>query len=182
VERASLVGSAADHFTTSLPDTLAKEREALISQLVLEIGNQRGAIGALSTDLRSTLQAGTETATALRSTLEMLDRISARYSSSPAMSRSQPNSRPFDIREYADTMRELAGATRELNSLTGRLDDALPVLQAATQGATDHVEYLLGRAFWLLLMLVGAAIAGTLLAALSYRAIANRMHVQSSAA
>ena len=185
VERASLVGSAADHLATSLPDTLAKEREALVSQLMFEIGNQRGHIGALSADMRATLQAGTETATALRSTLEMLDRISARYpGNAPGNgqgSQSPQNARPFDIREYTDTIRELAVTTRELNSLAQHLDGVVPVIHSATQDATDRAEYILGRTFRLLLMLVAATILGILIAALIYRAIANRMSVERSA-
>ena len=70
IDRVSLIGSAADRLVTSLPELLATEREALLSQLMQALNEGSATVGALSGDVRSTLQASTETAGALNETLK----------------------------------------------------------------------------------------------------------------
>lgn len=175
LDRASLIGTAADRLVTSLPDLLATEREALISQLMQELQERSGALGAWSADLRSTLEAGTQTADSLHATLETLDRISARYPPRPATADAAGRSRPFDITEYTQMVRELAQTTRELNALAQNVDSALPAVRGATQEAATQLEQVLDRVFVQLLVIVLVAIAGTLVAALVYRAAVLRL-------
>ncbi len=174
IDRISLVGSAADTMATSLPGLLSSEREALVKQLLQGVNDQSAAIGALSSNLRSTLQAGTETADALQEALATLDRLAARFPAD-ANAKPDPNARPFDIRDYTDTMRELTIAVREINGLAQSLDTALPVVRDASQVVTGDVEQLLDRVLQRLLVIVVVAILGTLLAALAYRFIVSRM-------
>ena len=171
IDRASLIGSAADRLVTLLPGLLASEREALLSQLVHELNEGSATVGALSGDVRSTLQAGTETASALNKTLETLDRIAARLAA-PDASTKPKDVPPFDIRQYTEMIREVTAASRELNVLAQGLDATLPLV---TQDAAAHVDAILGRAFLLLLVLVVVAVVATLLAALAYRAATIRM-------
>ena len=171
IDRVSLIGSAADRLVTSLPELLATEREALLSQLMQELNEGSATVGALSGDVRSTLQAGTETAGALNETLETLDRITARFAT-PGASTKPKDAPPFDIRQYTEMIRELTVASRELNALAQGLDTTLPLV---TQDAAAHVEAILDRAFLRLLVLIVVAIAAALLAALAYRAATIRM-------
>ncbi len=177
IDRVSLVGSASDRLANILPDIIAKEREALLSQLTRELANQRGAISAISDDLRSTLQAGTETVTALHAMLDSADKLSARFANPDAATKSTPeeNARPFDIREYSDTLRELTVSIRELNSLTNNLDKAVPLVRTATQDAVVQADQFLNRAYWKLLSLIAFAIVGSLAAAVGYRLIVARI-------
>ena len=170
-DRISLVGSAADRLVGTLPGLLASEREALLSQLMQELNEGSATVGALSGDVRSTLQAGTETASALNETLETLDRITARFAT-PGASTKPKDAPPFDIRQYTEMIRELTVASRELNALAQGLDTTLPLV---TQDAAAHVDAILDRVFLQLLVLVVVAIAATLLAALAYRAATIRM-------
>ena len=130
---------------------------------------RRTEISALSSDLRSTLAAGTETANALHATLETADRITARYA------KTDETSPRFDIREYTEAAREVTAAGQELNALTERADIALPAMRQVTDEMADRIERILDRLFLGLLMLVVAAIAASLLAALIYRAVVARM-------
>jgi hypothetical protein len=175
LERVSHIGTAADKLADELPDVLARERQALIAQLMRELDDKQAAVAAISGDLRATLQAGTETVRALHEALEAVDRITARYpAKQPAPG--EPPGRPFDIREYTEMVRELAATARELKALAGQADAALPAVHAATQDAAGAVDRLLKRLFWRLLALIVIAIVGTLAAALAYRAIARRFH------
>jgi hypothetical protein len=167
VDRASLVGDASERMIQSLPAILLKQREALLAQLMQGFDERSGELHALSSDVRSTLAAGTETANALHATLETADRISARDANTAA-------SRPFDIREYTEAVREAAAAARELNALTERTDTVLPAMRHATDESADRVERLINHLFVRLLMLIVATIAASLLAALGYRAFVAR--------
>jgi hypothetical protein len=69
VDRVSLVGSASDQLVDTLPNLLDHEREALVAQLTQTINSQSATLGTLAGQLRSTLQAGTDTATAVNSAL-----------------------------------------------------------------------------------------------------------------
>jgi hypothetical protein len=174
LDRVSLVGSAADRLSTSLPDILAHERQALISQLTQELDVHRETLSALTGEVRSTLEAGTETANALHSTLETLDRISARF---PPRDKSAGanSSPPFDIRDYTEMIRELSATTRDLNTLAQNVDSALPAVHRATQEAAGTLQQVTNRLFWQLLVLIVVAIVLTTLGAVVYRAVVTRV-------
>ena len=176
LNRASLVGSAADRLATSLPQVLDQQRAALVADLMRAVNDQNAAIGALSRDLRSTLEAGTETANALHSTLETLDRITARLKT-PPVGRQGP-SKPFDINDYTALMREAAATTRELDTLAQRLDSTVPAVRAVTQDAAGHVNSIVDHLFWQALFLILITIVAVVLAAVAYRVLVARVGVR----
>jgi hypothetical protein len=174
-ERASLIGSASEHLVRTLPDVIRQEREALVAQLVRTLNDESATIGPLAGELRATLQAGTETANALRDTLQAYERIRAQFAPKPGTAAGEKGA-PFDIRQYTEMLREASTATRELNALAQRADSLPPLLRTATQQAAGHVDQILNHLFFLLLGLVFAAIAGVLLAVIAYRRI--MVHLQ----
>jgi hypothetical protein len=180
VDRASLVGSAADQLTRSLPGIIAKERQALIAQVLQELDARRTNVSALTGELRSTLQAGTETANALQATLEALDRVSARFSDKPAAPKRDEKGRPFDIREYTEMLRELTVTVRELNTLSQHMDTAIPAVRGATEDATNRLDHLANRLFVKLALLILILVVVTLIARLAYRFIIFRMERRDS--
>jgi len=186
LDRASLVGTAADRFAGSLPEMMSlveslparvtKEREALVAQLMQALDDRRGAISSLTGELRATLEAGTETANSLQATLETFDRIAARYPpAAPASNTAEKKSRPFDITEVTQMVRELTVTTREINTLAEHMDTALPVVRTVTQETAGEFERIVNRVFMKLVVLLVIAISATLVAALVYRAAAIRM-------
>jgi hypothetical protein len=172
--RVSLAGSAADQLVKTLPDIIAKERQALITQVVQELNGERATVGAVTGDLRTTLQAGTETANALHATLETLDRISERFAPKPGAPPKAEEDRPFDIREYTEMLRNLTVTVRELETLTQRTDVALPAARAIAEDATTRVNNIVDRLFWRLVLLVLITIAATFAGRFAYRAIVIR--------
>jgi hypothetical protein len=174
LSRISLLGAAAEQLVNTLPQTLATERQALIAQLMGEIDSRAEAIGGVTDKLRATLMAGTDTANALHTTLESLDRITARFAARPGASPTEKGP-PFDIREYTAMLQELAATTRELNALVARVDGALPAVHRATEDVVLRVEDLAGTLFWRLVLLLAIGISLWLLAALAYRGTVVRM-------
>jgi hypothetical protein len=146
-----------------LPDMVDREREALVSQLMREVDDRRATIGSLSADVRSTLQAGTDTVNALHATLEAADRLAARFPKSPALAAEK---RPFDVTEYTEMLRELTGTVRELDTLAQHADEALPAVGRATEQAAGRLQAIMDRAFLQLLVVIVVAWGG----AIGYRA------------
>jgi hypothetical protein len=175
LDRVSLMGSAADRLVSTLPDTLAAERKALVAQLMGEIESRRAAVAEITGELRATLIAGTDTANALRATLDSLDRISARFAAKPGEAATKEKGPPFDIREYTQMLQELAASTRELNVLAARVDGALPQVQQATANVSADMERLARQLFWRLVVLLVIAVVLVFAAALAYRVIVARM-------
>ena len=169
-QRVSLVGSAADTLATNLPTILDQEREALLRQLNQEITNQSATIGALSENLRSTLQAGTTTADALNTLIQNLNKLTGQFvSPTPAATTpAQSSGPPFDIRNYTEALRAATDAAQQLSALTQQLNTAVPTVRLATQGLIDNIVRQV-------LVVLALLILGTLGAALVYRAIVLRM-------
>jgi hypothetical protein len=176
IGRASLVGTAADRFVESLPDLVAKEREAVVSQLMQELNDRRGTISSLSGELRSTLEAGTETVNSLHSTLETFDRIVARYPPNERPSSTFEDSQPFDITEITKMVREFTVATRELNALAQQVDTALPTISSVTQEVAGRVERIQSYLFMQLLAIVVVTVSAILVAAITYRVAVIRFN------
>jgi hypothetical protein len=176
VDRVSLVGSASDRLVNTLPDMLDHQREALVAQLTQTINSQSASLGTLAGELRNTLQAGTDTATAVNSALESFERISALFTKKPppASAPPLPPRKPFDIGDYTAMLEQAALTARELDTLAGRGDALLPVLRSATQEAALRAQGVLNHLFLLLALLVLVIAATALLAALAYRRITMR--------
>jgi hypothetical protein len=172
-QRVSLIGSASDQLVQTLPSLLDRQREALIAQLVGVLQQESASISALTTNLRSTLEAGTDTAKAVHGTLDVVERITGQFTGKPATPAAEKGP-PFDIRNYTEMLREATAASRELDALAQRTDSLLPVLRVATQDTATRVDGILNHLFWLAVLLVLVATAAVLLAALAYRRLIAR--------
>ncbi|HEY1873526.1 MAG TPA: hypothetical protein VGG67_03885 [Steroidobacteraceae bacterium] len=176
VDRVSLIGSASDQLVDTLPNLLDHEREALVAQLTQTINSQSATLGTLAGQLRSALQAGTDTATAVNSALQSFERISSLFAKKPpsASAPPQPPGKPFDISDYTAMLEQAALTARELDALAQRGDALAPLLRSATQDAALRAQGVLNHLFLLLVLLVLVIAAAALLAALAYRRITMR--------
>ena len=172
-QRVSLLGSASDQLVQTLPSLLDRQREALITQLVAVLQQESASVSALTTNLRSTLEAGTDTAKAVHGTLDVVERITGQFTGKPATPAAEKGP-PFDIRNYTEMLREATVASRELDALAQRTDSLLPVLRVATQDTASRVDGILNHLFWLAVLLILVATATVLLAALAYRRLVVR--------
>jgi len=167
-QRVSLIGSSSEQLVQTLPSLLDRQREALLAQLVGILKQESASVSELSTNLRSTLEAGTQTATAVHGTLDVVERITGQFADKPGTPAADKGP-PFDIRNYTEMLREATTASRELDELAQRTDALLPVLRIASQDTANRVNGVLNHLFWLAVLLVLVATAAVLLAALAYR-------------
>jgi hypothetical protein len=172
-QRVSLFGSASEQLVQTLPSLLDRQREALIAQLVGVLQQESASVSALTTNLRSTLEAGTDTAKAVHGTLDVVERITGQFTAKPDAPAAEKGP-PFDIRNYTEMLREATVASRELDALAQRTDSLLPVLRVATQDTASRVNGILNHLFWLAVLLILVATAAVLLAALAYRRLIAR--------
>ncbi len=171
VDRVSLIGSSSDRLVNELPDLIDRERTVLVAQLTDTLNSQSATLGTFAGQLRTALQAGTDTATAVNGALQTFERIRGQFKKPGAASQKpQPSGPPFDIRHYTAMLEQAAATARELENLAQRSDAFVPALRSATQDAGSQVRSILDHLFVLLVMLVLII----LLAALAYRRITLR--------
>jgi hypothetical protein len=132
----------------------------------------------LLNDMQTTLATGSETAVAVNSAVEALDKLMARFprrepGAEPAVGR------PFDITEYTAAAAEFTGTARQLTALLEALGrEGVPVA-AAVAGGAEAGRALVDHLFWRALLLGLLLIAAALSAALAYRSLASRGHRDS---
>jgi len=179
LERASLAMENYAAIGANLPDAIAREREALIQQLSGEMLRQEAELRGLLADMQTTLATGSETAVAVNSAVEALDRLLARFPRrEPGAERAE--GRPFDITEYTAAAAEFTGTARQLTALLEALGrEGTPVAAAVAGGAEAGralVDHLFRRALLLGLLLIATGLA----AALVYRVMATRIRTSES--
>jgi hypothetical protein len=174
VSRVSLIGSASDRLVTTLPDLLDREREALIRQLTQVLKDESATLGPLAAELRATLQAGTDTASAVNAALKTTHEITSQFAR-PAGTTPEQRGPPFDIQKYTQMLEQASATAREINALAERANALLPVMRLATQDAAGQAKQVLNHLFVLLLLLLVAGAATTVVAMLAYRGIALRL-------
>jgi len=178
LSRVSLIGSASDRLVTTLPDLLAREREALVRQLTQMLEDESATLSPLAAELHTTLQAGTDTANAVNAALKTTHEITSQFARPPGAAPGPP----FDIGKYTEMLQQASATAHEINALAERANALLPVLRVATQEAAGQANQILNHLFVLLLLLVLAAAAATVVAMLAYRRFALRLEQRARAA
>jgi energy-converting hydrogenase Eha subunit E len=155
----SQIGSAADRLSLTmekLPSQISTERE----KVLLALKTEKEGLTNLSRSFTQTLSEGGKMATSTQQALGTFDGVLTHIEKWP----SDPNSPPFDIKEYATT-------ALEINRMSQRLTETLKMLQttlnpAHTEALAKQVaelsretqtrgEALINFAFQKILMLVG---------------------------
>lgn len=177
--------------TEQFPKLVNDQREAAIAQLLagvaLERSNilasleaQESRLRALLPEMRQTLAAGGDMATSLDGAIKSLDAfvhyVSPPDTNPPVVS---TNSKPFDVLDYGKAAAQAGAMARDLNTLLTSVDQTVPRIEALSQQAAAKAQHVVDRAFWLGLLLIAVFLAGSVLAALTYRALANRMGRES---
>jgi hypothetical protein len=176
VNSVAQIGGAAQ--TTSglvadLPALLAREREATIEQLTGILDERQVQLQALVVELRAALEAGGVTSDSVRETIAALDVLMARFQR-PAPREGAPPSRPFDVTEYTEALRQLGATATQLQVLLAQADSKAPAITQLSDRAADHLGTVVDRVYWRLVQLVLVLVAAVVIGALAYRAIARR--------
>lgn len=194
VARVSAAAETLAATAAALPQHVASEREAALSQLSAEITAQReGLVRDLETaqapletllgESRQTFQAAAAMSTELAAALHALDGFVGRFDkpgdpaaaaapSEPAPD--QPRGKPFDITDYGATAERIGVAAGELRELVATLDASLPQVQQIVDTAAQRGDATVDHAFRRALQLGLALIAAAAVAALLVRWIGAR--------
>jgi hypothetical protein len=85
------------------------------------------------------------------------------------------NSRPFNVLEYGTAATQVGGMAKEVNALLASVNQTTPQVAQLGKQATTDAGRVVTRAFWLGLVLIVVLLAGSVLAALVYRILANKL-------
>jgi hypothetical protein len=170
------IGGAAQttsELAADLPRLLAEERAAAIEQLTGVLDERQGQLQALVVELRATLEAGGATSDSVRETVAALDALMAHFDRSASPAAGTP-SRPFDVTEYTEALRQMGDTAQLLQALLAQADSKVPALTQVSDRAADRVASMVDHVYWRLVQLVLLLVAASVLGALAYRAIVRR--------
>ena len=152
-----------------LPQLIRDQRRAAIQQVLDGLRSQE-------TDMRQTLNAGGNAATAINGAIQSLDQFVHYVSSSnPTSTATSTNRRPFNVLDYGTAAGQIGAAARDLNNLLATVNQSAPRLARVGQQTTADARAMMNRAFWLGVALILIFLIGLLAVALAYRVLANRL-------
>jgi len=170
------IGGAAQttsELAADLPALLAAERAAVIEQLTGILDERQGELQALVVELRSTLEAGGATSDSVRETVAALDALMAGFERRASRATGTA-SRPFDVTEYTEALRQLGDTAQQLQALLGQADSKSPALTRLSDSAAGRLTSLVDHVYRRLVQLALLLVAASVLGALAYRAIVRR--------
>ena len=172
LDDANRFASSAELFAKTseqLPQLVKDERQAAIQQLLDGLRSQNA-------DVRQTLNASAEAATAINAAIKSLDGF-VRYVSPPKTNQTtlSTNSRPFNVLDYGTAAGQIGSAAKDLNALLVTLNQSTPQLAQLGQQTTADANRVVNHAFRLGLVLILVFLAGSVVASLIYRVLANKL-------
>ncbi len=164
-------------------EEVAIEREAFIDQFMNRLwGERRNALEALLTEERRATQLVTELRKAIEGGNNFLLTASALTEKLDIGQPSSPNkdSKPFDIKEYQDTIGELTTLVETTNQLVGTVgpEKLLPELVKAIDQVGNEGEQIIDRSFRQGVLFILIAMGAYIIARLIYNFL-NRKLIES---
>jgi hypothetical protein len=150
---------------------LATERTNLLASLAAEGQKTR----VLLAETRETLNAGSQMATSVNTTIQSLDAFVRSVSPATNQMTHATNSKPFNVLDYGAAASQVGAAAKELDTLVNSANQTTPQLARLRQNATADANRMVLRAFWLGLALILILLAGSVLAGLVYRMLAAKL-------
>jgi hypothetical protein len=171
--------TSASTLANQIPQLVARERQAAIAQVMDSLNSQQAQTRQLLTELRSALEAGTQTSDSINGTIRSIDAMMARFDKPKPDAADAPPGKPFDISAYAATARELAGAAQQLQALVVQLDTSAGGVQRLTSSLAVDAGNVVDHAFWRGVQLIIVLVAAILVAMLVYRYVTRVWSSQS---
>jgi hypothetical protein len=170
-DRASRVAESVGEVVAELPDRISAEREAFMNDLK----NAHESITPMLSELKLALGAGEGMSTSLSTTLDGANRLADQI----IKLESKPDSRPFDITDYATAAERIAematgldGVLKELNATleSPAIDARFQSIDEITANASAEMRNLVTYAF----SLAGALAVFVFALAFAYKKIVSR--------
>jgi hypothetical protein len=159
-----------------LPRLINDQRQAAIQQILDGLTAQGDKSRELLTDTRSTLYAAGNAATNINAAIQSLTAFVQYVSptnTSPASAAT--NSPPFNVLDYGVAASQIGAAANNLNALLASVNQSTPQLEKLSQQTKADADDIVRHAFIYGLVLVLILLAGSVLAALAYRILANKL-------
>jgi hypothetical protein len=176
---ANQLASAASAFAQTsqqLPQIINDQRQAAIQQILDGLVVQGNKSQALVTDTRLTLNSAAAAASNINNALQSLTTF-VEYVSPTNTPTTPPdtNSPPFNVLDYGTAASQIGAAAKNLTALLASANQSLPQMEKLSQQMTDNANQVMHHAFWLGLGLILIFLAGSVVAGLIYRSLANRL-------
>ncbi len=172
LSNAQQLATSADIFAKTseqFPQLINDQRQAAIQQLLDGLRSQ-------AADVRQTLDAGGDAATAFNTTIKSLTEF-VRYvnptNASPASAAT--NSHPFNVLDYGTAASQIGAAANNLNTLLTTINQSAPQLAQLRQQTAAEADRVVEHAFRLGLALILVLLAGSVAAGLIWRVLANKL-------
>ena len=179
LEDATRLAAATESFAKTaeqLPALINDQRQAAIQQVFDNLASEEKKTRELLTETRQTLSAANEMAISVNAAIKSLDSF-VHYvdptNTSPTVV--STNDKPFDILDYGKAASQIGTAATNLNALLASVNQSTPELAKLSQQTTADAERVLQRAFRLGVTLIVILLVGSVLAGLTYRALANKL-------
>jgi hypothetical protein len=179
LNNANQLAAAATAFaqiSQQLPKIINDQRQAAIQQILDGLIAQGNKSQELVTDTRLTLNSAAVAASNINNALQSLTTF-VQYVS-PTNSPSTPpdtNSPPFNVLDYGTAASQIGTAASNLTALLATANQSMPQMEKLSQQMTDNADRMLKHAFWCGLILIFILLAGSVVAGLTYRVLANKI-------
>jgi hypothetical protein len=158
-----------------LPRLINDQRQAAIQQILDGLTAQGNKSRELLTDTRSTLYAAGDAATNINAAIKSLTAFVQYVSPTNASASSGTNSTSFNVLDYGTAAAQIGAAANNLNALLASVNQSTPQLEKLSQQTKADADDIVRHAFIYGLVLVLILLAGSVLAALAYRVLANKL-------
>jgi hypothetical protein len=160
-----------------LPQLINDQRQAAIQQILDGIVAQENKSTELLTNTRLTLDsmavAATNINTAIQSLTTFVEYVSPTNSTPETTSTN--NSPPFNVLDYGKAATQIGAAANHLQELLATVNQTTPQMQKISDQMTANADHVVHHAFVMGLILIIVLLAGSVIAALVYRILVNKM-------
>ena len=177
---AERLAASADIFAKTaqqLPQLINDQRQAAIQQILDGLTAEGNKSRELLTDTRSTLNSASEAATNINAAIQSLTEF-VKYVSptNAAPASAATNNHPFNVLDYGTAAAQIGTAANNLNALLASVNQSAPQIEKLSQQTTADADRVVKHIFWLGVVLILILLAGSVLAGLVYRALADKMN------
>jgi len=178
LDDANKLASAAGIFAQTaqqLPQLVNDQRQAAIQQILDGLTSQGDKSRALLAETRLTLDSAGVAATNINAAIQSLTEFVRYVSPTNAVPSSATNSAPFNVLDYGTAATQVGAAADHLNALLVSVNQSTPQLQKLGEQTKADADEVLHHAFGYALVLILILLAGSVLAWLACRILANKL-------
>ena len=159
-----------------LPQLINDQRQAAIQQILDGLTAEGNKSRDLLTETRLTLDSAGTAATNLNAAIQSLTAFVQYVSpTNTSPSSATTNSPPFNVLDYGVAASKIGAAAGNLNALLASVNQSTPQLEKLGQQTKTDADEVVRHAFIYGLILILILLSGSVLAALIYRLLANKL-------